>query len=57
MLRGQATTVGPTKAALNPLSTRQALQARNGAIQKSGGNTFTGVPTVAVKKVVIVGGR
>lgn len=57
MLRGQAAATAPTLAALNPSATRQALGAKVGAANKTGGNTFKGQPTAAVKKVSIQGAR
>ncbi len=49
--------IAPTLAALNPSATRQALGAKVGAANKTGGNTFKGQPTAAVKKVAIQGAR
>ena len=56
-LRGQATGPAQTAAALNPNSTRQALGATVGTTNKTGGNTFTGQPTAAVKRIVRKAGR
>lgn len=51
MLRGQATKTGSTLAAVNTSGNRgKSYAPRVGATNKTGGNTFASVPTVAVRK-------
>jgi hypothetical protein len=58
MLRGKATQAGATNAAVKVDSARsQAFAPRVGTANKTGGNTFSGVPTVAVKRVMVQGAR
>jgi hypothetical protein len=57
MLRGKPQYVAPTRAALSPGTTRQALGAAVGVTNKTGGNTFTGQPTAAVRRVMNQGAR
>jgi len=58
MLRGKATTTAPTQAAVRTENTRsQAYSPRVGAANKTGGNTFSGVPTAAAKRTMNQGAR
>lgn len=58
MLRGKPTQAAATLAAVRTDNTRsQAFSPRAGVTNKTGGNTFNGVPTAAVKRVLNQGAR